>query len=176
MTITEPAPSVVDPLANQRARLDLNVRILDALTEVMAERPDLELDAPNSLMDGACWRYHEPTEMRSASGPARRAVAFDWLQRHATAVKLVARKVGHDGPIPKVADDDNYGVEVRMDYGSASFTVDIDALVPASLTCEMVETGEVEVIPAQPEQVVPKMERRCPPSIFAGIESEVDAS
>lgn len=142
------------------------VEVQQRLVELFREAVELGADEPDFVGN---WVYTEWHTDRDKSDEERRRLALAWLQRQMPLLRLVAREYGAE--IKKVANESVYGVEVNIiidgDYMDC-----VRALVPASLTCELVPTGEYEVIPAQEERVEPVMERRCPPSIFAGIESE----
>lgn len=153
--------------AERRAQLEHQLRTLDVFEQVVADN-DLNVDPLPPW--GTEWIYVESDAMRESDTDTRRRAALAWLARHTKAVTLIARALGHDGPVKKVATDAWFGVEqfVVTDRGG----VNLRAVVPAGTTCEMVDTGETQIIP---EQVVPVLERRCPDSIFAGIEQEVPA-
>lgn len=163
-------------LAEKQARIDADLRISSVAAQVIAEHPELDLDAPNPQSPGAHWVYLEPFDLLGADPEVRRDAALDWLRRHARAVQFVARELGHTHPIGKSADPDHFGVAFYLPIDGTEFgVIGVSAEVPARLTCEMVPTGEVTTIPAQPERTEPVMERRCPPSIFAGIDDEAVA-
>ncbi len=142
------------------------VEVQQRLVELFREAVELGADEPDFVGN---WVYTEWHTDRDKPDGERRRLALAWLQRQMPLLRLVAREYGAE--IKKVANEHVFGVEVNIiidgDYMDC-----VRALVPASLTCELVPTGEYEVIPAQEERVEPVMERRCPPSIFAGIESE----
>ena len=128
------------------------------------------IDPLNIVLD---WAYHEPSALRQASDSDRRAAALQWLTRHNSGIQAIARharNLGMSVYVEKLADDYEYGLAVFVRGGD--FWVSTKATVPASLTCEMVPTGEVEHVPAHDR---PVMERRCPDSIFAGLADEVAA-
>lgn len=167
------APDRFERLAEKKALIEADMRVTAAVAQVLIEHPDLDIEAPNPVASGALWHYVEPAHLLDADPAVRRAAALDWLRRHAKAVQLVARKVGVTGPIAKI-DGDRFGVRVPVRVEGSHWTVDIKAHVPAELTCELVPTGETRTVPAQPERTEPVMERRCPPSIFAGITDDLD--
>ena len=156
--MSETAEQALDRLDAKRRNHEVETIVIDTLAALMAENGDIE--APNPLMPGAFWLYHPPAD-------ATREDALAWLRRHAAAVKAIAKALHYRQPIEKRSDD-QFGVQFKPSPGTV-----VAALVPAALTCEMVETGETQVIPAVPERIEPVMEKRCPPSIFAGIEDEV---
>ena len=126
------------------------------------------LDPLNIVLD---WAYHEPSALRQASDSDRRAAALEWLRRHNRGVQAIARHARNSGTkvdVEKLADDCEYGLAVFVN--ARDFWVSTKATVPASLTCEMVPTGEVEHVEAHDR---PVMERRCPDSIFEGIQEQV---
>lgn len=128
------------------------------------------IDPLNIVLD---WAYHEPSALRQASDSDRRAAALQWLTRHNSGIQAIARHARNSGmkvDVEKLADDYEYGLAVFVSAGD--FWVSTKATVPASLTCEMVPTGEVEHIEAHDR---PIMERRCPESIFANLADEVVA-
>lgn len=149
----------------RRALLEHHMRVLDVIEQVVADN-NLNVD-PLPPWDTS-WEYRETDHMRTCDDDTRRQQALAWLARHTKAVTLIARALGHDGPVKKVATDSWFGVEQFVVADGRG--VNLRAVVSADTTCEMVETGEVEHIP---EQVVPVLERRCPESIFAGIEQAV---
>lgn len=119
------------------------------------------------------WAYREPSALRQMSDSDRRAAALEWLTRHNRGIQAIARHARNSGmkvDVEKLADDYEYGLAVFVSAGD--FWGSTKATVPASLTCEMVPTGEVEHVPAHDR---PVMERRCPESIFAGLADEVAA-
>ena len=126
------------------------------------------LDPLNIVLD---WAYHEPSALRQASDSDRRAAALEWLTRHNRGVQAIARHARNSGmtaKVGKVANDYEYGLEVLARGGG--FYLYVRATVSPALTCEMVPTGEVEHIAAHDR---PVMERRCPDSIFEGIQEQV---
>lgn len=128
------------------------------------------LDPLDIVLD---WAYREPSALRQASDSDRRAAALQWLTRHNSGIQAIARharNLGMSVYVEKLADDYEYGLAVFVRGGD--FCLPVKATVPAQLTCELVPTGEVEHIAAHDR---PVMERRCPESIFEGIDSEVDA-
>ena len=128
------------------------------------------LDPLNIVLN---WEYREPSALRQMSDSDRRAAALEWLRRHNRGIQAIARHARNSGmtaKVGKVANDYEYGLEVFAYRGE--FQLSVKATVPASLTCEMVPTGEVEHVPAHDR---PVMERRCPDSIFAGLADEVAA-
>lgn len=153
--------------AERRAQLEHQLRTLDVFEQVIADN-DLNVDPMPPW--GTEWIYVESDAMQTADDDTRRRAALAWLARHAKAVTLIARALGHDGPVKKVANESVFGVEQFVVVGSRG--VSLRAVVPADTTCEMVDTGEVEHVPAHER---PVFERKCPESIFAGIEREVSA-
>lgn len=151
--------------AERRAQLEHQLRTLDVFEQVVADN-DLNVDPLPPW--GTEWIYVESDAMRESDTDTRRRAALAWLARHAKAVTLIARALGHDGPVKKVANESWFGVEQFVAVGSRG--VILRAAVPADTTCEMVDTGEVEHVPAHER---PVFERKCPPSIFAGIEQLV---
>lgn len=129
-----------------------------------------DVDAP---LYGTTWAYQP---VPGLTDDEQIAAARDWLTRHRHAFLAVARALGDSGPAKKVENDRTIGVQVdlgrRNPFGSS--LVRLDAEVPAEATCEMVDTGKTRTIPAQPERVEPVLERRCPPSIFRGIDTDRD--
>lgn len=122
---------------------------------------------------GLCWllrTWDDPFPVLGTD-EEKRAHAVAWLRTMAESFLSIAREMGATGKVQKYANDNWFGIKLAI--GS---TV-LDASVPAAVACELVPTGEVEVIPAEPERTVPKMEKRCPPSIFRGVQDEalVDA-
>lgn len=112
--------------------------------------------------------YDEPAALTDAHPAERRAAALAWLQVHARIIRRAAAILGADR-VEKCNDYGRYGVRV---WGTPGYY--LSAEVPDNLTCEMVDTGETEVIPAQPEQIRPVFEKRCPESIFAGVQDEIE--
>jgi hypothetical protein len=161
MTITEAVTRETPGIDKARRYNQLDC---DKLTVIEAAIRSLELDDCNVVGD---WRYHEPLELRDADPDVRRAAALAWLARHVRGLQFIARSFD-DTKITKLSNDLSFGVELRITRDEVTSAV--EASVPSALTCEMVETGEVEVIPAQTRPVV---EKRCPPSIFAGVQEEV---
>lgn len=154
-----------------RERLDFQIELLTAIEEEARQLGGIDDFNPFGI---GLWIYDEPHDLREMSPELRRAAALGWLHQHAKLVQRVARRMGHHGSILKAGTDMGFGVQVRVDGDSVYIYEDLIARVPADLTCEMVEVGE-EVVPAVPEHVRPILERRCPKSIFDGIESEVTA-
>lgn len=98
----------------------------------------------------------------------RRAIALGWLRLHIDGIKEIARRMGIERPtLEKVANEYQYGVQLTVHHWvDHEVTAALAALVPADTTCVMVPTGEFETIP---EQRVERMEKQCPPSIYAGV-------
>ncbi|MBS1838713.1 MAG: hypothetical protein JST64_13555 [Actinobacteria bacterium] len=149
-----------------RQRLAFHAQIITAIEQTYSEVADCDDFNPCSI---GLWTYHEPTHVRGLSDDVRRTCALEWLRTHIRLIQRVARRMGHDGPVTKFADDSYYGVSLSIS-DTVYVNVRLTAQVPAALTCEMVPTGAVDHIPARD---VPVMARRCPESIFAGIEQEV---
>lgn len=143
---------------------------LDIAAHVSEATSALELDAVNPYCGD--WFYHEPWSLRDAPAGERRAAALAWLARHNKGMQQIARRF--DSKVEKFATSTVFGLQVTVERDGQSHC--IQARVDASLTCEMVDTGEVEVIPAQPEQIRPVFEKRCPESIFAGIQDEIEVA
>jgi hypothetical protein len=158
--------TALDVMAVTRARLNAGLRLTDAVYSAAADRSlsDLDFQAP---LYGFTWYYVEPFDLFGASDEARRDAALAWLRTHAKLIRATARQFGVT-TLDKVANDSEYGVRAYVDVDGT--TIALHAQVPSSLTCEMVDTGEVEHVEAHDRPIV---ERRCPESIFAGIESEV---
>lgn len=105
----------------------------------------------------------------------RREFALAWLRRHKQGISEMAARLGQRVTFDKFATDSVFGIKTTIHHRlHDSIKMGVSAQVDSALTCEYVETGEVEVIPAKPETVVPKLKRVCPPSIFAGVENEVE--
>lgn len=161
--VTDTPASVFD-IARQRAAIEL--ALIDAI-EQESNLIDVEYDDMNWYRVGL-WTYYEPAHVQGLTDDVRRTWALEWLRTHTRLIQRVARRMGHDGPVTKFADDAHFGVQVAVDADHR-----LTAQVPSALTCEMVDTGRFEVIPPSPARTVPVIERRCPESIFAGIEQEV---
>ncbi len=126
------------------------------------------LDPLDIVLD---WAYREPSALRQASHSDRRAAALEWLTRHNRGIQAIARHARNSGmrvDVKKLADDCEYGLAVFVRGGD--FCLPVKATVPAQLTCELVPTGEVQHVEAHDR---PVMERRCPDSIFEGIQEQV---
>lgn len=147
MTILGPTPAEVV------ARLDL-WRDLIAATPEGCDTPFVSAHGPMIL-------YH---------GHGDAADALAWLRRHIAGARTMARAAGATVVAVDKQSGDYYGVKVRV--RRRGLLVVIDVSVPADATCELVDTGETRFIPAMPAQYEPVMERRCPPSIYAGIADE----
>jgi len=162
------ASQTITAIGIARQRLNFEDVLLTAIEQESGFLGDVDDFNPFGI---GLWTYDEPDHVQGLSGDVRRTWALEWLRTHARLIQRVARRMGHDGPVTKFANDGNYGVEMTI-YHSDYVHVRLTAQVPSQLTCEMVPTGEVEHIPARD---VPVMERRCPESIFAGIEHEAVA-
>lgn len=164
-TTTVP-PEEVTAIGIARQRLAFHAQIITAIEQTYSELADC--DDFNRCSIGL-WTYHEPTHVQGLSDDVRRTWALEWLRTHTRLIQRVAKHMGHDGPVTKFSDDSFFGVAMTI-RESDYVTVRLTAQVPSALTCELVDTGQVEHIPARD---VPVIERRCPESIFAGIEQEV---
>lgn len=150
-----------------RERCDFELELITVIEEESAKL-GARIDDFNLFSIGL-WTYDEPETVKDRTPEGRRSCAVAWLSDHARLVQRVARRMGHVGPIEKVRSNDYFGVRVTF-RRSVYVGITLVAQVPSELTCEMVPTGEVDHIPARD---VPVMERRCPESIFAGVEQEV---
>lgn len=143
------------------------VEVQQRLVELFREAVELGADEPDFVGNLAYTEWHTD---RDKSDEERRRLALAWLQRQMPLLRLVAREYGSQ--IVKISREHAYGVEVSI-FIDGDYVDSVRAVVPASLTCELVPTGEMKIIPAQEEHLEPVMERRCPPSIFAGVQNEV---
>lgn len=150
-----------------RERVGFELALITAI-EAESARFDDPIDDFNMFSVGL-WTYQEPFDIQELSDGARRAEALIWLRRHTLLINRVAHRMGHFEGATKFATEWYFGARLRIQRSSV-VGLDLIAQVPSGLTCEMVPTGEVDHIPARD---VPVMERRCPESIFRGIESEV---
>ena len=159
MTMT---PASTRPTDRLRARLHAELELLDAIDEAA---PDIggPMLAPTS------WNYVEAAHVAALPDADRRIAALGWLADKAHGFMAVQRHLGVPAAIEKHADKWDYLIEAKVEIGGVPMW--LRASVPASLTCEMVEVG-TEHVEAHDR---PIMERRCPPSIFAGILDEVAA-
>jgi len=137
------------------------------LIELYRQGVELGCDEPGI---GGYFRYQEPWDLREEPDEVRREAALAWLRAQMPVMRLIANEF--DAKITKMATTHDYGLEIDI-HVDGRYAASVKAEVPADLTCMIVPTGEVEVIPAQPERTVEKMERVCPPSIFAGVQNEV---
>ena len=131
----------------------------------------VDIDGLDEMSIVCDWYYVEPFAMRSATDAWRRAAALEWLRCHNRGVQAIARYArneGHRAEVRKISNEAAFGLQVSVRH--PDFHVVINASVPAQLTCEMVPTGEIEHIAAHDR---PVMERRCPESIFEGIQEQV---
>lgn len=150
-----------------RDRLDFQAELVTVIEEESRYLTGVDDFNPFSI---GLWTYSEPDHVRGLSPAVRRTWALEWLATHARLIQRVVKRMGHDGPVIKGESDYlGFGVQVHV-RRSTYISADLHAFVPSDLTCEMVPTGEIEHIPARD---VPVMERRCPESIFRGIEQEV---
>lgn len=152
-----------------RRRLAFHAEIITAIEQTYSEVGDCDDFNPCSI---GLWTYHEPAHVQGLSDDVRRTLALEWLRAHTRLIQRAAKHMGHDGPVTKFADLSYYGVAMTIS-DSVYVNVKLTAQVPAAVACQMVDTGQVEIIPASAARTVPVIERRCPESIFAGIEQEV---
>lgn len=165
-TTTTEAPARPTAIDIARQRLAFQAELIDAIELASAELDNVDEMNPYSF---GLWTYHEPNRVAGLSDEVRRNQALEWLRSHARLIQRVARLMGADATLDKSASDTDYRVSLtihRDRYAKQTLV----AAVPSSLTCEMVPTGEVHHIEAHD---VPVMERRCPQSIFAGLDAEV---
>lgn len=165
--MTTTSPTITSPTAAARKAIEADIAELDAI-----ERAIEHLGAYADEFRYGRFFYQEPLEMKSATDSERRAAALEWLALHSRIIVCAARHLGID--VRKFATEADYGIEA-CGYTNGLY-VRVRAAVPASITCELVDTGRTETvpaIPAVPEITRPVFERRCPESIFAGIETEV---
>ena len=158
MTMT---PASTRPTDRLRARLHAELELLDAIDEAA---PDL-----GEPTYATRWSYAEATHLAASPDDYRRIAALGWLADKAHGFMAIQRHLGVPAAIEKHADQWDYTIEAKVEIGGVPMW--LRASVPASLTCEMVEVG-TEHVEAHDR---PIMERRCPPSIFAGILDEVAA-
>lgn len=100
-----------------------------------------------------------------ASDEVNRAAAMRFLRRHAKAFKRLGKVEKKSG---------EYDYEVYVDLPN---NVRLRAVAEVTAVCHMVETGETQVlpaVPAQPERLVPKLKKVCPPSLLADEFSRLD--
>lgn len=166
MTTTEERVPVVHA---RRRRVEAQLALL-GVVDAIAEHFD-DLTEVDTAYPGCQWRYVEPFALKDSGPATRRDAALGWLARHTKVVTKIVKAIDPDVTVEKVGDDFEFGVQAMIRVGE-EFVI-VRAVVPSALTCEMVDTGEVRVVPAQPEREEPVLERRCPPSIFAGIQDEV---
>ena len=158
MTMT---PASTRPTDRLRSRLHAELELLDAIDEAA---PDL-----GEPTYATRWNYAEATHLAASPDDYRRIAALGWLADKAHGFMAIQRHLGVPAAIEKHADKWDYLIEAKVEIGGVPMW--LRASVPASLTCEMVEVG-TEHVEAHDR---PIMERRCPPSIFAGILDEVAA-
>lgn len=145
-----------------------NAELTLALFRLAADEPRLSLDRATTYVRLDTW---EDEDFRRLDGDdARRSYALAWLRGNVAAIRAIARRAGATVEIAKVADEWTFGVRAVVTRDGAQSRWSFE--VPAGVTCELVDTGEVEHIPAQTR---PKMERHCPESIYAGIHDEAVA-
>ena len=158
MTMT---PASTRPTDSRRSRLHAELKLLDAIDEAA---PDL-----GEPTYATRWNYAEAAHVAALPDADRRIAALGWLADKAHGFMAVQRHLGVPAAIEKHADQWDYTIEATVKIDGVLMW--LRASVPASLTCEMVEVG-TEHVEAHDR---PIMERRCPPSIFAGILDEVAA-
>jgi hypothetical protein len=173
--VTTPAIEAEARTATEMADL---VNAAELRLAVMREiQSQAGLDAPNP------YAYHEilwglsTYRVPDGDDDDKRDFALAWLRRHRAGMVEVANRLGQHVTFDKFATDFGFGIKTTIHHRlHESVKITLRAQVDPSLTCTYVETGETETIPArpaEPEKVVPKMERVCPPSIFAGVEELV---
>lgn len=146
--------TIVDPEVEARNALR-QVKIACQLQAIEAEVRVLELASATEELDAPCFATTWMYVPRSDADPAtEKAAALAWLRRHAAGFRRIARVIGEPGRVEKFADGRYLGVRCEVD------SVSLRAEVPASVTCEMVDTGET----------APVMKRVCPPSIYADLD------
>lgn len=157
----------VSAIAIARLRLDFQSELLAAIEQGSGFLGGIDDFNPYGI---GLWIYDEPEHIAGCDTELRRTCALEWLRAHARLIQRVGRLMGNNLPMQKQSSDFGFGVQltIRRDRYVSETLI---ATVPSDLTCEMVPTGEVEHIPARD---VPVMERRCPESIFRGIEAEVE--
>ena len=158
MTMT---PASTRPTDRLRSRLHAELELLDAIDEAA---PDL-----GEPTYATRWNYAEATHLAASPDDYRRIAALGWLADKAHGFMAIQRHLGVPAAIEKHADQLDYTIKATVKIDGVVMW--LRASVPASLTCEMVEVG-TEHVEAHDR---PIMERRCPPSIFAGILDEVAA-
>jgi len=158
MTMT---PASTRPTDRLRSRLHAELELLDAIDEAA---PDLGEPTYHTR-----WNYAEATHLAASPDDYRRIAALGWLADKAHGFMAIQRHLGVPAAIEKHADQWDYTIKATVKIDGVVMW--LRASVPASLTCEMVEVG-TEHVEAHDR---PIMERRCPPSIFAGILDEVAA-
>lgn len=136
------------------------------------------IDAPNPYAHHEIlWSLYPRLVPAGDDDEAKRAYALAWLRRHRAGMVEIGNRLGQRLTFDKFATEYGYGITTKIHHRlHESVKITLRAAVDPVLTCTYVETGETEVIPAkpaEPERIVPKMERICPPSIFAGVEEEV---
>jgi len=159
-TITEPE---VDA---RTARFDQEITRAALEADLLRQLKHHDVDAPAY---GTSFVWTAPPGMTDEE---KVEAARAWLARHRAAFLAVARDHGHHDPAEKIANDSFVGIRVKIPY-SGIWSLLLDAEVPTEATCEMVPTGEVRTIPAQPERTEPVLERRCPESLFRGVADDV---
>lgn len=157
------------PTVDARQRIAEELADLDAIDEA-TEQVGL---ADISPYRHGKFEYTEPDHLADEPDDVRRSAALSWLAKHARIITRVARNL--DLEVSKFSDFGEFGVQA-FGRGPAGSYVLYRASVPEALTCEMVDTGETEVVPAVPEQVRPIFEKRCPESIFAGVQDEIEVA
>lgn len=160
--MTTLTPASTRPTDRLRARLHAELKLLDAIDEAA---PDLS--GPSYI--ATRWNYVEGITVAALPDADRRTAALGWLADKAHGFMAIQRHLGVPAEIEKHADQWDYMVEAAVKIDGEPMR--LRASVPASLTCEMVEVGTRHV----EAHDRPIMERRCPPSIFAGILDEVAA-
>lgn len=147
-------------------------RITQSLDAIEQAIDELGIDPADvsSISHVLSFRYAEPKELQQLDDATRRTAALQWLAMHARIIKRAGQILGCER-VQKYAEFGEFGVRVWDTPGYF-----LDASVPDSLTCELVDTGETEVVPAVPEQVRPIFEKRCPESIFAGVQDEIEVA
>lgn len=166
METTETVSARWAGVAAARRRIYAELRLLDIIEDQASRRDGI--DEMSDVVTGM-WTYYENPDALDKSDHVRRQIALDWLGRHVKLIVAVAHAVGGETTKRPASGDSSFGWVVTVTHGP-DVTHTLYATVPSRLTCEMVPTGEVEHIPARD---VPVMERRCPESIFRGIEAEV---
>lgn len=161
-TITEPEVS------RREAAFTEHIERSRLIADVLGRLQGHDVDPPDW---NTTFRFDPPAGL---TDDEQVAAARDFLARHRHAFLAVARDLGHHVIAEKFEHDDTIGVRVKLPRGTDStygypVYLLLDAEVRTEVTCELVDTGEVRTIPAQPERTEPVLERRCPESLFRSV-------